>query len=205
MIGLPFITELFTNILLKSKGIEGRFFYCPAMGKEINTDELDKVIEDQFAKSTDKKYPCGIMMPPMSQGSFTDAKGEWEKYQFILFFLTTTFYSGTNQIKNPNPNTQTSTHTILQDQHDMGRCARNFIGVLDKVARERGLIKCKFRLDSASRMIRPVANFGANRLSGVRLDFNGSVFNGCTIEDYETEDIGAIVIPESDSHPEHQL
>jgi hypothetical protein len=205
MIGLPFISELFTNILSKSKGIEGRFFYCPATGKEINTDEFDKVIDDQYAKNTDKKYPCDIMMPPVSQGSFTDAKGEWEKYQFIHFFLTTTYYSGTNQIKNVNPNTQTSTHTILQDQHDMGRCARNFIAVLNKVARDRGLINGKFRLDSASRMIRPVSGIGVHRLSGVRLDFAGSVFNGCTMEDFEEEDIDAIVIPESDSHPEHQL
>jgi hypothetical protein len=205
MIGLPFITELFTNILKKSKGIEGRLFYCPGMGKEINTDDFDKVIEDQFAKDNLKKYPCVIMPPPVAQGNFTDPKGEWVKHQFIHFFLTTTFYSGTNQIKNPNPNTQTSTHTILHDQHDMDRCARSFIWALNKTIRDRGLIKCKFRLDSSSLIIRYVANIGVNRLSGVRLDFNGSVFNGCTIEDYETEDIGAIVIPEMDSHPEHQL
>src|SRR4051812_5302613 len=111
MIGLPFITDLFKNVLEKSRGIQGRHVYCPKMGQEINADDLDQVIENEFSKSTDKKFPCAIMMPPVSSGDFTDPKQEWEKYNFIHFFLTTTYYSGINQVKNINPNTNTSTHT----------------------------------------------------------------------------------------------
>jgi hypothetical protein len=206
MIGLPFIYELFKNILSESKAIEGRFFYCPKMGKEINTDDLDQVIKDAFSQGETKRFPCSIMMPPVSNGKFVDPKGEWEYYDFILFFLKTTYYTGDNQIANVNPNTQTSTHTVLQDQHDMGRSARNFIGVVERIARTKGLIKNKFRLSSDhDRIIRPVANIGTNRLSGVRLDFTGSVFNGCTIEDYTEDGIDEIIIPDCDSHPEHKL
>jgi hypothetical protein len=206
MIGLPFISELFTNILQYSKGIEGRFFYCPKGGAEINTDDLDQVIKDNFAKDTDKKYPLDIMMPPVSFGNYTDANGEWEKYKFIHFFLTTTYFSGTNQLKNPNVNTRTSTHTILQDQHDMGRCARNFIYMLDKVCRTKRLINGKIRLDQDyERIITPVTKVGNNNLSGVRLDFRANVFNGCALEDYDIADVAAITIPSDDSHPEHQL
>jgi hypothetical protein len=206
MIGLPFINDLFKNILSKSKGVEGRFFYCPKMGKEINTDDLDEVIKNAFSQPEAKKYPCAIMMPPTSNGKFVDPKGEWEYYNFILFFLKTTFYTGDNQIANINPNTQTSTHSILSDQHDMGRCARNFIAVIERVARTKGLIRDKFRLSSDhDKLIRPVANVGTNRLSGVRIDFTGSIFNGCAIEDYNEEGIDEIVIPECDTHPEHKL
>jgi hypothetical protein len=205
MIGLPFIEAFFKNILSKSKGIDGRLFYCPNMGREINTDEFEQIIEDQFDKSTQKKFPCVIMMPPISQGKFIDPKGEWEEYSFIMFFLTTTYYDGNNQIKDVNVNTQTSTHTILSDQHDMGRCARNFVHVADKVTRVKHVVNCKFRVVNENKIVRPVANIGSKRLSGVRIDFRGQVLNGCVVEDYNQEDIDEIIIPEGDPHPEHSL
>lgn len=206
MIGLPFITELFKNILSASRGIQGRFYYCPKLGQEINTDDFDQLLKDEFQRLGQKKYPVDIMMPPVSQGYFIDAVGEWERYQFIHFFLTTTFYDGDNQVKDMNASTRTSTHSVLQDQHDMGRCARNFINVLDGISRTRGLIRTSFRLDSQSeRIIRPVAYIGGDRLTGVRLDFHGSVFNGCILEDYTQENIYEIIVPDDDSHPEHQL
>lgn len=207
MISYPFISELFTNVLLKSKAIEGRFYMCPKWGSEINSDELGQVIKDLvIPPGTVKRYPLALMMPPASNAKYVDKNGEWESYRAKMFFLTTTYYTGTNQPKSPNPNTKTSTHTIIQDWHDMKRPAQNFIRVLDMVQRSNSLIRDKFRLDQhRDRMISPVTMVGDDRASGVMLDFLFSVFIGCEIEDYDEADISSIEIPEADSHPEHQL
>lgn len=207
MIGIPFINDLFTNILLKSNAIKGRFFICPKLGTEINSDELGQVIQDLVIPNPlEKKYPITLMMPPVCYGSYTNRSGEWENWLFNFFFLTSTYYSGTNQIMSPNISTGTSTHTIPQDWHDMKRCAVNFITSLDMVIRSNGLMKDKLRIDqSRQKIITHVSNIGTDRASGVRLQFGADVFNGCVLEDYSEGDISSITIPEDDSHPEHQL
>jgi hypothetical protein len=203
MISYPFIQDLFKNILSKSKGIEGRFYIASKGGNEINSDLLQQVLTDDVLV---KKYPLSLLMPPRSQGNYTDRAGEWEKYHFTMFFLKTTYYDSNNQISNINPNTQTSMHTIAQDWHDMKRCAVNFIRVLDKVQKSLGLITTSFRLPADSKAITPVSLVGIDRVSGVRLDFNASLFIGCDIgEDYTDSDISSITLPEGDSHPEHKM
>lgn len=203
----PYIKDLFTNVLSKSKAIKGRLFVCPKMGTEINSDELGQLIQDFVVPARlEKKYPLALLMPPQSYGFYTDSKGEWEKYRLQMVFLTTTYYSGTNQIVNPNPNTKTSTHTIPQDWHDMKRAAINFIYVLNRFAKEQGLINTAFRLDQErEKSFTPVSEAGVDRASGVRLEFMASVLIGCEIEDYDESDIASIEVPEKDSHPEHQL
>jgi len=203
----PFIKDLFTNVLSKSKAIRGRLFVCPKMGTEINSDELGAIIEDMVIPDRlEKKYPLALLMPPVSFGQYTSSKGEWEKYRFMMCFLTTTFYSGTNQTMNPNPNTKTSKHTVPQDWHDMKRCAVSFITVLNRFVISQGLINTSFRLDQErDKVITPVSEIGTNRVSGVKLEFMASIFIGCELEDYDEEDICSIEIPAADSHPEHQL
>lgn len=204
MRGYPFIAELFTNVLSKSKGIEGRFYLCPNMGNEISSDDLNQVIKDLVVPTGGKKTPICLGMPPVAYGEFIGKIDEWVKYHFIHFFLKPSYYSSTNQPLYQNPNTQTSTHTIPQDWHDMFRCATSFIRVLDKVSREKGLIRSTFRLDqSFTRIIKPVSFIGVDRLSGVRLDFRADVFQGCELEDYVESDISSITVPVADSHPEH--
>lgn len=207
MIGDPYIQDLFTNVLSKSRAIKGRLFMCPDLGTEINTDELGAIIEDVVVPDRLEKFcPLSLLMPPVSMGQYTAKNGEWEKNRFIMFFLTTSYYSGTNQIMTPNPSTKTSKHTIPQDWHDMKRCAISFIYVLNKVCREKGLINTSFRLDQErDKIITRVSKIGNKRLSGVRLEFIGSVFIGCELEDYDEEDIASIELPKADSHPEHQL
>jgi hypothetical protein len=207
MISYPYIEDLFKNILAKSRGIKGRFFLCPKLGTEMNSDELGQVIQDLVvAKRLEKKAPLSLMMPPKSFGNYIDIGGEWEENEFVIAFLTTTYYSGTNQTMNPNPNTKTSMHTIPQDWHDMKRCAVNFITVLDKVTRTNGLVNKTFRLNQQNKkMITPLSEIGAERMSGVLLRFYGSLFIGCNLEDYDETDILSIELPELDSHPEHQL
>lgn len=207
MISYPYIQDLFKNILAKSRGVQGRFFVCPKNGTEINSDELGQIIQDLVIPARlEKKYPLALMMAPQSFGKYTDKKGEWEKYRIMMCFLTTTYYSATNQTMTPNPNTKTSTHTIPQDWHDMKRCAVNFITVLDRFTRSQGLINSTFRLDQErDRIVTPVSEIGADRASGVRLEFMASLFIGCEIEDYDEADILSIEVPALDSHPEHQL
>lgn len=203
----PFQSELFKNILEHSKAIEGRFFVCPNMGREINSDELGQVIKDIFDNSgLKKKYPLCLQMPPICYGYFSDSKGEWEMYKGILFFLTSTYYDGNNQVKSPNTATGTSTHTIPEDWHDMKRAAVNFVRVLNSLTRSKGLINTRFRLtQDKEKIITPVSQIGVDKASGVRLDLWWSQFTGCVIEDYDEGEISDIVIPEEDSHPEHAL
>jgi len=203
----PFIKDLFTNVLSKSKAIKGRLFVCPKNGTEINSDELGAIIKDLVVpERLEKKYPLALLMPPVSFGQYTAANGEWEKYRFMMCFLTTSYYSGTNQTMVPNPNTKTSMHTIPQDWHDMKRCAVNFITVLNRFIKSEGLINTSFRLDQErDKVITPISEIGANGVSGVRLEFMASVFIGCELEDYDAEDICSIEVPADDSHPEHKL
>lgn len=202
----PFITQLYTNVLSKSNAIQGRFYLCPKMGTEINADDLDQVLKDEVRAIADKKYPLTLMMPPVSYGNHGWNKGEWSDFIFILFFLKTTFYNSANQTQTPNISTRTSTHTVPEDWHDMERAARNFIRVLDRLQRIKGMINNSFRLDQEhEQIIRPVSLIGADRVSGVRLDFRASLFIGCCLEDYNEADIETIQIPVEDPHPEHAL
>ncbi|WPV66292.1 hypothetical protein [Chitinophaga sp. LS1] len=208
MTSYPFIEAFFKSVLEQSKGVQGRFHLCPRFGLEINSDQLEGVINDDIKPVAGQKYPLAIMMPPRSQGCFDGKMGEWERYRAVMFFLNTTYYTGNNQIKAPNPNTRTSTHTITQDWHDMKRCAVNFLRVVDQLQRDRGLTNSIFRLPGGSqydKMIDPVSLIGTDRVSGVRLDFQFSLMVGCEIEDYNIEDISLITVPVADPHPEHKL
>lgn len=205
MRGYAYIEELFTNVLLKSTAIAGRFHVSARHGMEINSDQLGEVLKDMPAPSKGPKYPLCLMMPPRSFGSFTAKQGEWLRYKIDLFFLTGTYYTGANQVKNVNSSTQTSAHTILQDWHDMKRCAMSFLRVLARIEREKGLIQSSFRLDQADRVIDPVSLIGVDRASGVRLGFSCSLFVGCELEDYTDEGINSIILPAVDPHPEHKL
>lgn len=205
MRGYPFITDLFTNVLQKSKAIEGRFTVSSAVGQEINSDTLGQVLTDAITQNKgNKKYPLSIMMPPVSRGEFKYNQQEFEGYAISMFFLKTTYYDSNNQIANRNQNTNTSMHTIPQDWHDMKRCAVSFLRVLDKVQRSGSMLNY-FRLLSGEKIFRPVSNIGTDRASGVKVDFQIQVFAGCEIEDYDPNDISTINIPVADSHPEHQL
>lgn len=206
MTSYPFIKDLFTNVLQKSKAIEGRFFICPKSGNEINSDDLGQVLTDVTTQLTTKKYPLVLMMPPRSKGVIHYNQAEFKRYFISLFWLKTTYYDSNNQISNLNPNTQTSMHTVPQDWHDMERCAQSFLRVIDKLQRNgsNGLLNM-FRLPVLEKIFAPVSLIGVDRASGVRSDFAVDLLSGCELEDYLTEDISLIEIPDADSHPEHDL
>lgn len=204
MTSYPFIIDLFTNILTESNAIGGRFYQC-ITGFEINSDEMAQVINDVVAKPNGQKYPLAMLMPPRSRGTFTGKFDGWEHYRFIMFFLKTTYANSENQVATRNPNTGTSRHSVPMDWHDMKRAAVAFVKVLDTVQRANCLHNTSFRLDHDDKMIDPVSMIGKDKLSGVRLEFNGSLFTGCDLEDYDINDVNSITIPDNDSHPEHKL
>lgn len=198
----PFISSLFTNVLLQSRGIQGRFTMSTKNALEINSDDMDRVLPDLVIKDSGRKYPLAIMPAPRSSAEYITSG--WEEYSFTIFFLKTSYYTGDNQIANVNPNTQTSTHTIPEDWHDMKRCAVSFLRVLEQVVQINELQASQFRLQRGKQFMSTISNVGVDRASGIRLDFKADVGIGCgIIEDYDTGLIDSITIPEADSHPEH--
>ena len=171
--------------------MEGRFHICPHWGSELNAGNLERVIEQTIGELPAKKYPLTIMMPPRSSGDFADGEyGVKEGYNFVLLFLTTTFTDGNGQVKNPNPDTGTSMHTIVEDWHDMKRCAASFMRVLKE------LMPANFILSERTpQYIDPISTMGNDRLSGVMLQFAATLFTGCELEDYPADYLTKIQLP----------
>lgn len=187
----PFINTLFTNVLQKSKTIEGRFFICPQNGQEINTDTLGQLLTDAVLMLP-KKYPCALMMPPRSSGTYTYNKVTWEKFRITMFWLKPSYYNE-NGVVDPNPNTQTSLHTIPQDWAEMKIPASDFLRILDQVVLKLGLQKDTFRVLHEDAAFAPVSTIGKDRVSGMRVDFSIEMMAGCAVIDYEPADVTALI------------
>ena len=197
MVSYPYIQDLFTAILKQSKTIQGRFHMSYRYGaQEINSDELGELV----SVISEKKYPLALMPPPTSRGEINSTKeGDWERYRIIIFFVKTSFYGEGNKV---NYNTNTSTHTILHDWHDMKRAAYAFKRKLEFIQRNsKGL--SKHRVPNNQCLCFPVSTNGNDRVSGVKFDFDLDLYIGCPPnEDYDHFDIPEI---KDDSHPEHKL
>lgn len=199
MLTYLYLNDLFSNILAKSKVIEGRFYICPKGGNEINSDEFKQILEDTFNGTNDiKKFPASFLLPPVSSGRFTGPIGEWELYRLTMFFLQPSFIDGNNQTKNRNPKTGTSRHSIPEDWHDMKRAAIGFIRMLDNVIKLHDLHNSSFRLGNNDRFLEPVSLVGNKVLSGIKLEFSAMLYINCVeaLEDYSNEAFTTIIIPE---------
>lgn len=202
MVGYEYLNLLFKAILTKSKAIQGRFHVSGKNGTEINIGNLGELVEEVLLKEKESG-PFGLMLPPISVGDYRTG-GKWEDVNIRMFFLKTTYYNSENQVASRNRSTGTSTHTVLQDWHDMKRCALGFLMALSKIQKTKNLINTTFRLVGQHK-ITPVSEIGNKRLSGVFVEFNCQTFNQCEIEDYVENEIDSIVVPSADSHPEHNL
>lgn len=200
MQGFVFISSLFSNVLQCSKSIEGRFFTSNHEGWEINTDQLGELVNNIL----EKKYPLAIMLPPFIRGNDI-RKQEWVKVHIRMYFLKRTYNNGNGTIQNANPLTNTSTHTILEDWHDMHRSAIGFLKALHSVVKDNMTTAGVFRLSSDPYSIKPVSRAGNDLVSGVRLEFMCELPPVCELEDFETTLLNNVVIPSMDPHPEHSM
>ena len=205
MIGYPFIESFFSAILSKSEAIQGRFFFAPKHGHEINSDELGRVLEESKPLISGVKYPLALCMPPVCVVE-SSVEQRWKNFVFKMFFLKTSYYTSDNQVANPNNGTRTSQHSLMFDWHDMARCAENFLKAVKIVQKHQLLHNTTFRLNTERKtIITPISNIGIDRASGVRVDFEAALFTGCEMEDYIEADLSNLVIDVIDSHPQHLM
>jgi len=196
MNGYQYIQSLFRSILLQSKQIQGRLVLMPE-GDELNYDDFKRVLTEV---TTGSKFPAAAWKPPRSNGKFIAKYDEWEEYRIEMFFLNTTYYTGTTQISKPNSGTRTSSKSVIEEWDDMKVAAVDFIRVLQLVLKGNNTDSVNMldaiQLSSKEKFIDPVSFAGTSRLSGVRLTFILKIFTNCLIQDYV--DGGIIVLPESD-------
>ena len=204
MLGIPYIESLFRAVLIESNVIKGRLHVCPKWGAELNTGNLDQVIEVTIGEGPARKYPLCILMPPRAVGDFTSDRGIRKEYRFMMLFLTTTYYTGANQVKTPNRDINKSTHSITDDWHDMERCAVNFMKVMADALNESDTAQPFSISELYPQGLDMVSTIGNDRLSGVLLSFTGLLSTGCDLEDYPSDYLTKIILPDAvDTHPEH--
>lgn len=183
---------LFHNIAKQSAIINGRYAVLAKGSQDLNMNNLLSGLD--LPKD---KYPGIFCLPPVSELPCTLQGGQWETFSFRVLFLTTTNYTGDNQIKSPDFNTNTSLHTIAQDWYDMKTVAFGFMNALESVQKQ---LRGQFRLSQQStwRFARVSAQQN-DVLSGVLAMFSVSLAADCVYEDIN---ISAIELPAA-IHPQH--
>lgn len=203
---------LFKEILKKSTVMEGRYHVSPNGGKDLDTNNLETYIKDPANGLVDafQKYPLCVCMTPRSRDVVINGK-KLEEFTFVLFFVCTTFYTGNNQIKLQDKDTNTSAHSIPWDWADMKRCASSFLFMLEKQLQRKITVKeqsVPLRLflnlgDGA--VYNRLTKFNNDRLSGVSVSFNMYLdATACDLEDYKDVDPNSVTIPPLDIHPIHK-
>jgi hypothetical protein len=183
---------LFNNIVKKSAVFSGRYGILVKNG-DLNANNILSGIE--FPK---ENYPGVFALPPMSSiKDATTKNASWECFYFRLFFLCRTHNTGDNQIKKPDPNTNSSLHSVPMDWNDMKNLALNFMNALEVLQPK--LIR-QFRLGQREpwKIVR-ISNVQNDNLSGVMLQFEGELAMSCTFDDINTAAID-LTFPD---HPTH--
>ncbi len=207
MIGIPYIHSLFQAIISQSLVLHGNFFVCPKLASEINNSNISEIVT---GTPNATKWPAALMMPPRKTGNFQFTGYEvggteigYNAYHMQMLFLRPSAYTAYNQPSQPLPGTPIPTHTVEDTWHDMTRCAEDFLQALKQVI-QYNQIMAIFISETAQQSIIPVTNIGNDALSGVLLNFTIKVNGGCDIEDYPSNYLSLIVVPELiDTHPTH--
>lgn len=187
-----YIFQLFSTILGLSSTMQGRLFWAPQMGLELNSDQLHQVLG---SAGIQKKYPLVLMMPPRSTGMLGAKEASWQDVRISLFFLTTTYYNS-HGTANRSLSTNTSLRPVQEDWDDMKVASDDFMRALRKVHDERQLFNSVFRLKKPDAYTTPISFLGVDRVSGVRLDFEVSIFTTCEFSDYDSTALSNIQLPE---------
>lgn len=182
---------LFFQIAKASAILNGRYAVLPKGGGDLNRNNLLSDLD--LPKD---KYPGVFCLPPVSDLE-TAQQASWESFSFRLLFLTTTYYTGDNKIKAPDPNTNSSLHKMEMDWSDMHDVALNFMNALEKVKFP------GFRMGQKGlwRIIR-VTDVQNDRVSGVMVIFTASIAVQCDFTDIDPADV-ALPVLTPNIHPTH--
>lgn len=210
MIGIPFINDLFSAILVKSKVINGRFYICPFFGQELNKGNIAEIVSwVEPYLNTKQKYPAALLMPMTEVGNFqyqddNSVQNAYSYFECCLAFITNAYVTGQNQVSSPTPDTNQPSHSVPDTWHDMARCAKDFMIALFNGIGYAGLTPAIFISESHKQSILPVTNKGNDMVSGVLMKFYIAVASGCDLEDYNDDYLTEIQWPAiADSHPLH--
>ena len=198
------VYQLIKNILADSMVIGGRFVVLKEDGTDVNSTNFGQIVTDALSGFVEvKKYPAVVMLPPYE--SEEDNDKDWSTWKIDMFFLCLNKRTGDGDIKQPDTQTNTSTHTYQMDWKDMRECAGNFRKMLRNIIRvppfpntlreKRGALTHYSRVTMKS-------NDAAN---GIRMTFELQLYdNYCTLADY-SDNGASIVIPDNFApHPLHK-
>lgn len=204
---------LFKEILKKSSVMEGRYHVSPNSGQDLNTDNLSTFLNDpaKGLAGPSQKYPISVCVTPRSR--FTRINGQrWEEFWFSLYFLTSSFTTGDHQIKDNNPDTNTSGHHVWYDWQDMKNCADEFLEVFKLqikriIVRDNKdvVLKSLIQFDSNNTVFSRLTKFNNDKLSGVNVNFTVFLYAGeCGVNDYPSDVATSVVIPPFTIHALHK-
>lgn len=193
---------LIKEILSQSMVIGGRFAVLKAAGEDVNTTNFAQSVQDALTGFTvEKKYPCCLMLPP-SESEPIDDNG-WSVFRCILFFLCPEYRTGDGDIKQPDTQTNVSTHTYQMDWKDMREVAGNFVKAFRTVTtagslpiRENAKVPVQYRR---------VSGIGNDGLNGIHLMYEVRIWNGINcgaLADYPND--VTISITNFNPHPLHK-
>lgn len=181
---------LFHNIVKKSKIFAGRYTVLPHGAVDLNTNNILSGLDIPA-----DKYPIVACLPPGS--SLDTSPAGWEHFYFQLLFLCTSGYTGDNQIKSPDSNTNASLHAESLDWNDMKNAALAFYNALYLI--KPTMLGGKFKLFQGSPIrIRRVTAMQNDKLSGIMFSFEAMLAVDCDYTDIEGD-----VSLEFTEHAEH--
>lgn len=194
--------------------MEGRYHVSPNAGNDLNANNLETYIKDPANGLVDawKKYPLCVCMTPRSR--FVNLNGgRWEEFTFNLYFVCPSFTTGENQVKSPDPDTNTSTHHIWYTWSDMKACAESFLEVLHRMIRTRSitegnstiLLRSVLQMEISNAIFSRLSNFNNDKLTGVSMAFMlYMAAPQCAMVDYPELNVADITMPPLDIHPLHK-
>lgn len=173
--------SIFQQICTQLPDIEDRYHVSPSGGDDLNSNNLDKYINDSVLGLVDKKvkYPICMCFPPTSK--IIDLNGSaWEEFNFRVSFLQRTYIDGKNQIRERNTDTNTSSRLIEKDWNDMKNDAARFVQLFKAVLKTNVTIpvnqtipfKTVLNTSLSPVPVRRLSNVNNDRLSGVEILFS---------------------------------
>ena len=188
--------RLFQDIISKSK-MMNRFVTAPEYGVELNKDNLGEILKDSLEGISDgEKFPVCLMFPPVE--ILPDADNAWSNFKIRMFFLAPPHTLDSATV-NPDFGNNLSQHTIQETWKDMRLCAVDFRKVFKVITYRNPTLG--IRDGQNMDVIERYSNVGNDKLAGIGISFEVSVFTDCKTKDYSDSDIINFKINTENLHP----